>query len=83
MSASDGGAAPVGMSSSRRGNVTVSFPDGSTSPNSVRAIASPPPLPGYQASSTARTRPAHGIVTGPPVSNTTIVFGFAAASPSA
>ena len=41
------------------------------------AIASPPRIPGYQASSTALTLSIHGMLTGPPVSSTTIVCGFA------
>ena len=62
------------------GKVTGRWPDGFTSPNSTRAIACPPRWPGYQASSTAPTLSSHGIVTAPPVSSTTTVFGFAAAS---
>jgi len=39
---------------------------------------SPPFAPGYHASKTAAVASSHGIDTGLPVSNTTIVLGFAA-----
>ena len=44
------------------------------------AIASPPRCPGYQAWSTAGTDPIHGIRTGPPVSSTATIFGWALAT---
>src|SRR5208337_871281 len=44
------------------------------------AMASAPRIPGYQASSTALTLSIQGMVTGPPVSKTTMVCGFAAAT---
>ena len=50
---------------SRRGKVAGSRPPGSTSPNSTRAIAAPPPLPGYQASTMPSTRSRQGVSTGP------------------
>ena len=43
-------------------------------------MAGAPRLPGYQASSTARTSPAHGVVSGPPFSSTTTVLRCAAAT---
>ncbi len=54
--------------------------DGSVSPNRIDAIAAPSCCPGYQASSTPATWEIHGIVTGPPVLSTTIVFGLAFAT---
>src|ERR1700679_3773 len=62
--------------------VTGSLPEAFTRPYSTSAIASPPPIPGYQASTIPFTRLCHGIDTGPPVSSTTTVFGFAFATAS-
>ena len=53
---------------------------GFTSPNRILATASAPLLPPYQASSTALTWSIHGMVTAVPVSSTTMVRGFAAAT---
>src|SRR3954451_14681854 len=46
----------------------------------MSAIALPFSTPGYQASSTDRTPPSHGMLTGAPASMTTTVLGFAAAT---
>ena len=65
----------------RRGNVAGRRPPGSASPNSTRAIAAPPAcarVPGLERAPATLSR--HGVSTGPPVSSTTIVFGFAAAT---
>ncbi len=43
-------------SATSRGKLIGSRPEGFTSPNSTRAMASPPRAPGYQACSTAATR---------------------------
>jgi hypothetical protein len=48
----------------------------------IYAIACRPASPGYQASTIARTLSCHGIVTGLPVSRTTMVFGLASATAS-
>ena len=55
------------------------WPDGLASPNRIAATADPSVWPGYQASSTAGTWLSQGMLTGEPVSRTTIVLGFAAA----
>src|SRR4029078_3524111 len=65
-----------------RGNVIGSRPDGLTTPVSTSAIASPPDWPGNHASTIALTRCRSGRATGFPVSRTTIVLGFAAATAS-
>ena len=41
-----------------RGNVTVSFPEGTVRPNNRSAIAGPPMVPGCHAHNTARARAA-------------------------
>jgi hypothetical protein len=64
------------------GKVTGSRPDGFTAPVRISAMAWPPAWPGYHASTIARTRSRQGIITGLPVSSTTIVLGFAAATAS-
>src|SRR5207244_4782448 len=64
----------------RRRNVTGSLPDGLTAPNSTSATALPSSSPGYQACRIAGTWPTHGIRIGPPVLDTTIVRGLAAAT---
>src|ERR1019366_1347760 len=69
-----------GKSASLLGKVIGSFALGFTSPKRTLATASAPRLPGYHASRMPATWPAHGIVTGLPVSSTTIVYGFAAAT---
>src|SRR5215469_10576769 len=46
----------------------------------IFAIALAPAIPGYQLSKIASTLSAQGMVTAPPVSNTTIVFGLALAT---
>ena len=56
------------------------MPDGSASPNSSGAIASPSTWPGYQFSTTPATFDSHGITIGPPLCTTTIVCGFAFAT---
>jgi hypothetical protein len=43
-------------------------------------MASPPLVPGYQASSTAGTLDSHGMATGPPFCSTTTVRGLAPAT---
>src|SRR3954452_25299501 len=70
----------VGRSFSDAGNVSVSLADGLASPKSRAAIALPSSWPGNHASKSPLTCLSHGIVTGPPVSRTTIVFGFAPAT---
>src|SRR5512137_1421155 len=69
-----------GRSASDRANVAGSLADGLTSPNRMFASASAPLMPGYQISMAAPTLSIHGIAAGPPVSSTTIVRGFAAAT---
>ncbi len=76
------GSSGRGSCSALAGKLIGRRPDGSTSPNSTLAIASPPLAPGYQASSSAPTLPAQGMSTGLPVSNTTMVCGLAAATAS-
>ena len=53
---------------------------GFTSPKKTLATASAPLLPAYQASTTPLTWSSQGIVTAVPVSSTTMVCGFAAAT---
>src|ERR1700739_2125093 len=62
------------------GKVTGRWPPGSVLPNSTAASAVPLLSPGYQASSTAETRPSQGMATGAPASTTTTVCGLAAAT---
>src|SRR5580700_1601425 len=69
-----------GKSTSFWGNVIGSFALGFTSPLKMFTTASAPLLPPYHASKTAPTLSSHGMVTAVPVSSTTIVFGFAAAT---
>src|SRR5665213_4459196 len=66
-----------GRSPSFSANVTGNLPEAFTRPYSTFAIASPPPIPGNHASTMPFTFALHGIDTGPPVSSTPIVFGFA------
>ena len=69
-----------GRSASLFGKVTGSLPEGSTLPKMMLAMASPPRIPGNQASRAALTLPNQGMVTGPPVSSTTMQCGLAAAT---
>ena len=62
--------------------VTGKWPDGLTRPVSTLAIAAPPFDPGYQASTIAGTRAAHGMATPALVSSTTDVRGLAATTAS-
>ncbi len=64
------------------GKLIGRWPDGSTSPDSTRAIASPPAEPGYQASTMPAALAAQGVSTGPPVSSTTTVLALAAVTAS-
>src|SRR2546429_5844208 len=70
----------AGTSSSLRGNVNGSLPEGLTSPKRTAATALPSSWPGYQASTIAGTCSAHGIRTAEPVFNTTTVRGLAVAT---
>ena len=74
------GISGCGRSFSLFANVTGSLPDGFTLPNRMFAMAGPPPMPGNHAASTPLTFAIHGMLTGPPVSSTTIVCGLAAAT---
>src|ERR1035438_5924440 len=67
-----------GKSASLLAKVTGSLADGFTSPNRTLAIASPPPIPGNHADTIPPTLSDHGMLTGPPVSSTTMVCGLAA-----
>ena len=55
----------LGSCPSSLGKLIGNRPQGFTSPNKTRAIASPPRAPGYHASMTAAVRESHGIHTGP------------------
>src|SRR2546421_10191699 len=70
----------AGTSESFFGNVIGSFPDGLKTPKSTSATALPSSSPGYHAWSTAGTWLSHGMRIGPPVLDTTTVFGLAAAT---
>ena len=74
------GSPAVGVSPSLRGKVAGRRPLGSASPKSTLASAGPARDPGYHASSSPASLPRHGVSTGPPVSSTTMVFPFAAAT---
>src|SRR5277367_238564 len=69
-----------GRSSTLLGKVFGSLPLGFTLPKSTLPTAFAPSLPAYQASRIAAGASTQGMVTGLPVSSTTIVFGFAAAT---
>src|SRR5580700_1716761 len=71
-----------GNSASLFGKVIGNFALGFASPFKMSTTASAPLLPPYHASKTAPTLSSHGMVTAVPVSSTTIVFGFAAATAS-
>ena len=71
-----------GRSASLFGNVRANFPVGLTDPVRIFAKASAPRIPGYHASTTPATLASQGIVAGLPVSSTTMVLGFAAATVS-
>ena len=74
------GTCGCGRSASLLAKVTGSFPHGFASPKRRFASASAPRMPGNQISMTPLTCSLHGMATGPPVSSTTIVRGFAAAT---
>ena len=69
-----------GRSCSLFGKVMASLPDGLTSPTRTLASALCPELPANQASTTPETLSSQGMVTAVPVSSTTMVWGFAAAT---